>query len=173
MKVFTPDLIERLGSAGDAVAAAAHEEWENALSRYDEYLKSIESGLPQHIRDFNNLLLHDAIVWSIVRQGNQFIMSLRKDIPPQDVVILTYFLTEEPFLNKEALPSAQRSPVMDFLYDEFELLPEKEYSQCILFGNGWEMRLRFSDVQVNLASPVYPLPNTVLVPVTSAIAKSA
>src|SRR5262249_47053576 len=133
MKFFTPDLIQRLNSADAALAHAAQEEWENAVQRYEEYYKSIEPGLPQHIREFNNLLLHDAIVWSIVRRGNQLMMSLRKDVPPQDVVILTYFLTDEPLLDKEVLPPGQRSPVMDFLYDEFELLPEKDYSQSILF----------------------------------------
>lgn len=92
------------------------------------------------------------------------------------MVILTYFLTEDPFLDKESLPAGVRGPVMDFQYDEFELVREANrviYSQDILFGNGWELRIRFSDVQVSLASPVYPLPDTVLVPVASAVARSA
>ena len=75
-----------------------------------------------------------------------------------------------------ALPPAQRSPVMDYQYDEFELIREQDrniYAQSILFGNGWEMRLRFSDLQVSLGSPVYPLVGTVLVPVACAVAKSA
>jgi hypothetical protein len=103
-------------------------------------------------------------------------MVLRKDIPPQDVLILTYFLTQEPIVDKNALPACCRGPVMDFQYDEFELISENDrkiYSQDILFGNGWEMRLRFRDVQVSTASPVYPLSNAVLVPVESAVAKSA
>jgi hypothetical protein len=176
MKYFTPSLIERLGSADEAVAGAAQEEWEKILERYEAYLQSIEPELPEHIRAFNNLLLHDALVWSIVRQGDQLIMVLRKDIPPRDVVILTYLLTEEPVLDEQALPAGQRGPVMDFQYDEFELLREQGrslYSQSILFGNGWEIRLRFSDVRVSVASPVYPLPDTVLVPVACAIARSA
>ena len=176
MKFFTAELIERLGCAGEAVAGAAHEEWENALARYEHYMQSIESELPGHIREFNSLLLHDAMVWSIVRRGDQLIMVLRKDIPPQDVVILTYSLIGEPFVDKEALPPAQRSPVMHYQYDEFELIREKDrniYAQSILFGNGWEMRLRFSDLQVSLGSPVYPLVGTVLVPVACAVAKSA
>jgi hypothetical protein len=176
MKLFSPNLIERLGSADEAVAAAAHEEWESVLERYEGYLQSIEPELPEHIRAFNNLLLHDAIVWSIVRQGDQLIMVLRKDIPPRDVVILSYFLTEEPVLDEQALPVGQRGPVMDFQYDEFELLREQGrnlYAQSILFGNGWEIQLRFSDVRVSVARPVYPLPDTVLVPVTCASARSA
>src|SRR5207253_11271400 len=141
MKYFTPELIERLGSTDDAVAGAAHKEWENALQRYENYLKSIEAELPEHVREFSELLLHDAIVLSIVRRQEQLIMVLRKDIPPRDVLILTYFLTQEPVVDQNALAACCRGPVMDFQYDEFELISENDrtvYSQSILFGNGWE-----------------------------------
>jgi hypothetical protein len=158
MKYFTRELMERYGSSDDAVADAAHEEWEAALERY---LASIERELPDHIREFNKLLLHDAIVWSIARQGNRLILVMRKDIPPRDVVILTYSLTEEPVIDdKEAGPPEQRGAVMDFQYDELELVREhgsKSYAQSIVFGNGWEMTPRFSDVQVALVEPIYPV----------------
>jgi hypothetical protein len=81
MNFFTPNLIERLGSNNESVAAAAHEEWENNLDRYQSYLASIGPELPEHIRQFSDLLLHDAIVWSIIRQRDQLIMVLRKHIP--------------------------------------------------------------------------------------------
>ena len=65
---------------------------------------------------------------------------------------------------------------MDFQYDEFELIREggrRTFAQSILFGNGWEMAC-LNDVQVDLAEPVYPLPGTVFVPVsTPAAAPSA
>jgi hypothetical protein len=176
MKYFTPDLIERLGCTAAAVAGAAQEEWEGALQRYESYLKSVGAELPKHIREFSELLLHDAIIWSIVQQQDQLIMVLRKDIPPQNVLILTYFLTQEPIVDKNALPACCRGPVMDFQYDELEIMSENDrkiYSQSILFGNGWEMRLCFHDVQVSSASPVYPLSDTVLVPVAATAAKSA
>jgi hypothetical protein len=54
MKYFTPDLIERLGSTDEAVAGAAHEEWEGALQRYESYLQSIDAELPKHIRNLAN-----------------------------------------------------------------------------------------------------------------------
>ena len=48
-----------------------------------------------------------------------------------------------------------RLQVMDFQYDEFDLVREvggsKVYVQSIVFGNGWEMTLRFTDVRVTLA----------------------
>jgi Protein of unknown function (DUF4085) len=177
MKYFPRDLLERYGSLDDAVANAAHAEWEAALERYEQYLQSIEAELPEHVREFNRLLLHDAVVSSIARQGDRLIMVLRKNIPPRDVVTLTYTLTAEPVIDKDALPADARGPVMDLQHDEFELVREggrNTYAQTILFGNGWEMTLRFSDVQVTLADPVYPLPDTLLVPVPAAqVAKSA
>lgn len=127
------------------------------------------------MREFTGLLLHDAHVHGIARQGNQLILILHKDIPPCDLAIVTYTLTEEPWIDYEALPAGERSPVMDYLYDEFNVLqdgPTTSYTENILFSNGWEIRLRFRDVQVTLGQPVYPLPDTMLVPVpTSAPAR--
>ena len=62
-------------------------------------------------------------------------------------------------------------------YSVFELLRPHErstYPQSIVFGNGWEMTLRFADLRVTLAEPIYPVAGTVLVPVSeTAIARSA
>lgn len=177
MKHFTRDLIERYGSPDDAVARAADAEWEAALERYDRDLRAIEPELPEHVRAFTRLLLHDAMVWSIARQGDRLIMVLRKDVPPRDVVTLTYTLTEEPVIDREALTPVFRGQVMDFRYDEFEQIRQggrQTYAQSILFGNRWEMTLRFSDVQVSLAEPIYPPPGAVFVPVsTPGAARSA
>ena len=116
-------------------------------------------------------------VYSMARKGDQLIMVLLKDIPPRDLVILTYVLTEEPYIDPVALPPADRSPVMDFLYDEFDLVrigDEQHYTQSILFGNGWEVRLRFRDVRVTLAEPLYPSRDTpVLAPPGGMVARTA
>ncbi len=158
MKYFTRELKERYASADGAVADAADAEWETALERYEHYLASINSELPEHIRTLNQLLLHDAIVWSIARDGTKLIIVMRKNIPPRELVILTYTLTEEPVIDRGALPAELCRTVMDFQYDEFELLRQdgtQSYAQSIVFGNGWEMTVRFSDVRVTTAEPVY------------------
>jgi hypothetical protein len=177
MRYFTRDLIERYASPDDAVAAAADAEWEAVHERYEQHLRAIEPGMPEHIREFQNLLLQGAVVWSIARRDDQLIIVLRKDIPPRDLVILTYTLAGEPTIDREALPKAQRSSVMDFRYDEFDLVREREwsgYTQSILFGNGWEVSLRFRDVQFTLAAPLYPVPGMTLVPAgTSAVPHSS
>src|SRR5206468_3112669 len=102
---------------------------------------------------------------------------LRKDIPPQDLVVLTYTLLEEPRLDPEALPPERRLQVLDFQYDEFDVTTldgQQVYSQSIMFGNGWEMALRFRDVQVTLAEPLYPAAGTLLIPApTGALPQSA
>jgi len=167
MKHFTRDLIERYGSPNEAVARAADAEWEQALERYEEGLQSIEAQLPEHIRAFTKLLLHGALVLSVARQGDKLILVLRKDIPPRDVVILTYTLIGEPAIDSDALPPDRRTSVMEYLYDEFELVSDggrQTYAQSILFGNGWELSLRFSDVQVSVGEPVYPPPGVTFVP---------
>jgi len=171
MKYFTRDLIERCGSTDDAVAGAAEREWEAANSRYEEHLQSIEADFPEHIRAFSNLLLHDALVWSIARQGENLIMVLRKDIPPPTLVILRYTLTRDPMIDPQALSPEQRVEVMDFQFDELDLIRQGNrvtYSQCILFGNGWEMTLHFSDVQITQAELLYPFPEGMLIVPTSA-----
>ena len=48
----------------------------------------------------------------------------------------------------------------DFQFDEFDVLEEAGrplYTESIVFGNGWLMRLRFRDVRVSLAQPMYPV----------------
>jgi hypothetical protein len=162
MKYFTPELLAQLDSTDAATANAADAEWDRRLEEYEAALQRLSPEMPAHIREFNQLLLHDARVESIARHGNQLVMVLHKDVPPRQVVILTYDLTEEPLVNAEALPPGQRSPVMDFLYDELDLVrdgDQHQYTQSILFGNGWEMRLCFRDVRVTLAEPIYPVPS--------------
>ncbi len=159
MRYFTPELIARLNSTDDAVVNAAEAEWDRRLEAYEEELRRIEPDLAEHIREFNNLLLHDARVESLARRDEQLIMVLRKDIPPRDLVILTYTLAGEPVIDTEALPRETRSEVMEFDYDEFGVLHEGGqtlYIQSILFSNGWEVRLSFHDVRFILAKPLYP-----------------
>ena len=173
MKYFTRDLIERYGALDDdAISRAAEAEWEATLARYEQQLRSIEPKLPEHIRAFTRLLLHDALVLSIARQGDKLLMVLRKDIPPKDVVLLTYSLISEPVIDREALSSEHNGRAMEYLYDEFELVQDghrQTYAQSILFGNGWELSLRFSDVHVNLADPLYPQPGTIFGPVSASM----
>ena len=162
MNYFTPELIARLNSADEQAANAADAEWDRRLERYEEHLRQIEPELPEHARAFARLLLHDATVCGVARRGDQFLLVLHKAIPPRELVVLTYTLLEEPFIDREALPPDMRSEGMDFQYDEFELVRDgasRSYRQAILFGNGWEVRLSFRDVRVAVGDPLYVYPD--------------
>jgi hypothetical protein len=101
MKYFTPELIARLASSDDAVVNAAEAEWDRRQQAYEEEIQRIEPELPEHVREFNNLLLHDARVESLVRRDGQLILVLRKDIPPRDLVIIAYTLAGEPVIDRD------------------------------------------------------------------------
>lgn len=159
MKFFTRDLYRRCRSTDETVLNAACEEWEQANEAYERHLAAIEPELPPHIREFAALLLHDAKVQSIARQGNQLILVLHKDIPPRDLVILNYELDGEPIVEPFSDTPCDWSQPTTFQFDELDIVREGEikfYSQSIVFGNGWLMRLCFRDVRLTVAQSVYP-----------------
>ncbi len=161
MRYFTPELLAQLRSDDEATVRAAEAEWDRRLDLYEQEMRRIEPDLPEHMRQFNDLLLHDARVCILARRDAEFIMVLHKDIPPRNLVIVTYELTGDPVIHAEALPPETRSVVMDFDYDEFGLLHEGDqlhYTQSILFSNGWEMQLRFHDARFVLADPLFAMP---------------
>jgi hypothetical protein len=160
MKFFTRELYERCQSDVEAVLDGAEEQWESALQAYDQQQKEIATKLPTHLRAFQELLLHDAAVQSIGRQGDRLILILRKDIPPRDLIILSYALDGEPVLEPFARNPRDWTRPTDFNFDEFDLIHEKGkiiYTQEIVFGNGWLLRLRFRDVGITRAVPVFPI----------------
>ncbi len=176
MKYFTPELIARLGSTDEDVADAADAEWDEIHERYVQHLQEIRSRMPEHQRQVEDLLLHDADVWSMARQADKFIVVLRKNIPPRELVILTYTLTAEPVIDTEALAEPDRSPVMQFLYNELDLVQESDppvYSESILFSNGWEIQLRFRDVHAIRADEVYSVFGTPQVPLPTPVGAHA
>ena len=160
MNYFTPELMARIGSPDETVANGAAAEWDRLLERYEQRLQQLRADMPPRVRAFSDLLLHDAEVLTMAARGHEFIVVLRKDIPPRDVLILTFTLAAGPMINTAALPPEEIAPVMQFLYDELDVVREGDqqvYSESILFSNGWEVQLRFRDVQVVLADPVYPV----------------
>jgi hypothetical protein len=160
MKFFGRELYERCRSDDPAILDAAEDEWESALQQYEQHLQAIEPHLPAHLREFLGLLLHDAMVQSIGRQDDRLVLILRKDIPPRDLIILTYELEREPLLEPFAPSARDWTQPTDFNFDEFDVLHEDGqtvYTQEIVFGNGWLLRLRFRNLQVTRAAAVFPL----------------
>jgi hypothetical protein len=160
MKFFTRELYERCQSDDDAVLDAAEEEWESALEHCEQHLQAIGAQLPAHLRQFQELLLHDAVVQSIAREGDRLFLILRTDIPPHDLVILCYDLEREPVLEPFARCPRDWGPSTDFNCDEFDVIHEEGralYTQDIVFGNGWLLRLCFRDVRVTRAASLFPV----------------
>jgi hypothetical protein len=159
MKYFTRDLYRHCHSTEEAALNSACEEWEQANEAYEQHLAALEPEFPPHLHELVDLLLHDAKVRSIAQQGNQLILVLHKDIPPQDLVIFNYDLEGEPVVESFVDAPADWSRPTTFQFDELDVEcagDNKIYRQSIVFGNGWLMRLRFRDVQVTVAKSIYP-----------------
>src|SRR5207244_1311307 len=112
-----------------------------------------------HLREFNELLLHDAALQVLARDENRLLMVLKKDVPPRDVIVLSYDLDDLPVLVPfEKQPREWQKPTR-FDFDEFDQLQERDqtvYLQSIVFANGWELRLRFRDLRMTTAVPLCP-----------------
>jgi hypothetical protein len=159
MRFFTRDLYRRCRSTDEAVLSTACEEWEQANEAYERHLAAIVPGFPPHLREFAELLLHDAKVHFIARQDTLLILVLHKDVPPRDLVILCYDLDGEPVVEPFADAPTDWNQPTTFQFDELDIVNEAKsnlYTQSIVFGNGWLMRLRFHDVGMTVAQPMYP-----------------
>jgi hypothetical protein len=163
MKFFTRDLYRRCQSRDESILDAACAEWEQANEAYARHLAAQEVGWPPHLRQFADLLLHDAKVQSIARQDHRLILVLHKDIPPREVVILRCDLIGDPTVEPFAEFPADWNRPTPFQFDEidYEKIDNEDiYCQSIVFSNGWEMRLRFRDVQTTVAQATHPVPVT-------------
>jgi hypothetical protein len=176
MKFFTPELHVRTQDfTSDAAMDEADAAGEAANAEYARHLQAIEAEMPECYRQFDGLLLHGAQAWTVAWNNDRFFLVLHKDIPPRDVVILSYTLARPPYIKRDVFPPLYRSSVMSFLYDEFDLVrevDERVVVQSILFANGWEVRLHFRNVEVTLAEPLYPPTGTMLVPAPTAVISS-
>jgi hypothetical protein len=161
MKFFTPDLYARCQSRDETILDSATEEWEQANERYEQQVQALEARMPPQLHEFTSLLLHDARILALARDGERLFMVLHKDIPPRDVVFLVYHLDGEPILEPFAQSPRDWSRQTDFQFDELDVVEGSDppaYQQEIVFGNGWLLRLRFRDVQVTLAQALAPNP---------------
>jgi hypothetical protein len=161
MKFFTRELYRRCRSSDEDVVDAASAEWEQANERYEQHLREVEARMPPEVREMTSLLLHDARVQAIAQRGSRLLMVLQKDVPPRDLVFLDYELDGEPALEPFLDSPRDWARPTDFQFDEVgvdEQGGRPVFTQSIVFGNGWLLRLRFRGVKVTLASPVVPVP---------------
>jgi hypothetical protein len=164
MKYFTPELYARLQDfRSDEAMDAADAAWEKATQRYRRHLRRIWPELPETLRSLlDNVYLHDADVLSMGEQGETFLIVLRLDVPPNELLILKYTLAERAVIRTAAFSTANHAGPMQWMYDEVGLLRGKKAgcTHSILFSNGWEVELRLRGLEVVRAQTVYPLPVT-------------
>ena len=152
MKYFTPSLYGRMQAIVEDEVEAAHAEWERAVDRYERRLSKIRPTLPKPLRYLlEDLYLHDANVLSLARNGDKFVIVLELEVPPKNLVVITYTLAGKPVIDFAALPPEHCTTHPLWMYDEVNVSQKRLYSHEILFSNGWHVRLRFRAVEVVVA----------------------
>jgi hypothetical protein len=163
MRYFTPELILMGQSNEEAILDEQERLWEEAGARYVAYLDTIRPRFPPGLRHLDeHYYLHDAVIQGMGQRDRSFVIILQLDTPPQSILTLSYDLVEAPRILKDVLPaeSCGTGPRVDWQYDEIEMGPgdPPTWRQSILLGNGWELTLHFSDVQVQEVQAILPAP---------------
>jgi hypothetical protein len=97
------------------------------------------------------------------QRGDSFVISLQLDVPPNDLLTITYTLVGPPQVQQETFPWVTNASPVDWLYEEVEQVPardRKHFAHSILFSNGWEIRLPFREVHTTTVFPLLPHPRT-------------
>jgi hypothetical protein len=164
MNYFTREryLAQQLSDA--AAMDAADAAWEQAVARYDAYLQTIRPDLPECTRQLlDGFDRHDARVLSMGQRGDTFLISMQLDVPPNELLTITYTLAGPPEMKTEKFPGGEGSAPPRWLYDEIELVQQGDRKHCIhsiVFSNGWETHIPFRDVQMATAIPMFPHPRS-------------
>jgi hypothetical protein len=161
MRYFSRVRYLALQNPDESAVHAADADWEQAVDRYEAYLETIRPGLSESARQLlDGFHLHDARVLSMGRNGDRFTISLQLDVPPRELLTLTYELVGEPEVRKELFPWAKESSALAWLYDELSSGEGggQHLVHSILLSNGWELDLPFRDVQLVTAYPMFPNP---------------
>ena len=176
MNYFTRQRYLALQERGDDAMDAADAAWEEAVQHYDAYAQNIRPEMPESVRELlDGFFLHDARVLSMGRRSDTFVISVQLDVPPNELLTITYTPAGAPEIKQEPFPWAAPGATPSWLYEEIELIREGDqsyFAHSILFSNGWEARLPFREVRLTTAYPTFPLPRT-LHPTTPASASQS
>jgi hypothetical protein len=130
MKYFTPDMLERYGSADDADADQAQAAWEIASEDYSRQYKSIERSLPSRFRSvLDRFYLHDARLFGASVEAPYLFLTMQLDAPPHEVLVVQYHLLKKPVILHSARVS-DPCPFFEWLYDEVDV---KEVDSIVFF----------------------------------------
>src|SRR5262249_23781502 len=125
MKYFTRQRYIAMQDSDDEAVRRSDEDWEAAVDRYDAYLRSIRPQLPEAVRPLvDGFYLHDASVLSVGQRGDRFVITLRLDVPPNEVLTIVYHLAGPPQMRKERFPRGAEEGAPIWLYEELDLVGE-------------------------------------------------
>lgn len=161
MKYFTVDLLRRFQSSDDQIADAADDEWERMGEEYRAWFKSIRSQLPAGMRELHRkYYLHDASVFPLKASRKEFVMRLKLDTPPHEELLLRYHLAKKPRFVFHSSVAEKGCPYLIWLYHEIEQVKHSgQFSHSILFNNGIELTLLFTDLELTLLNSGNPDPS--------------
>jgi hypothetical protein len=154
MKFLTPELYAKFQATDDASMDAADAEWEVASEHYNQRFDAIRDKLPKNLLEFlDAYYLHDADILRLARSSDLFVIELRPDWPPRDLILLQYSLIQEPVIDTEALPEQHRTSHVQWMYDELDYVESQGcVSHAIMLSNGWTLDLRFREIKIIVAN---------------------
>src|SRR5947209_6519500 len=119
MNYFTRDRYLALQDPHEGAMDAADADWEAAVAAYDVHLQRLRPEMPESVRQLlDGFYLHDARVLSIGQRGEAFVISLRLDIPPNDLLTIFYNVSGRVVVTQELFPWAKETdPIVDWIYD--------------------------------------------------------
>jgi len=155
MKYFTPELLARYGSPDDAVADAAHAEWETATDTYQKHFRSIERHLPKKLRGLlRRYHFHDAAIGFVGTKDQVLHLTAQLDAPPRETVFLRYRLVSDVRMTARSSIGGDTKGPLIWLYDEIDVVSEGVFpiiEQRILFSSGLELSIQFQDISYSTA----------------------
>ena len=161
MKYFTPQLLGRVRSANEAVAAKALVDWDQAITRSQRRWQKIKTAVPKNVRRFeaDTVCLHAAQVLSMGRRSELFVLVAETEPPRQELVILTFFLDKEPLIEQADLVDRSTTGFVMWLYEEWDLDRRGNCRFDLLLSNGWVLKLRYRDFQYLVVQRIRPAAN--------------
>ena len=182
MNYFRQDLLARFGSQDEAVALAAQEELEAQSEAYAKRLAQIRDKIPPRLRELQErYYLHDSRVlmaWPPDSPTEQYglpwnglinwgagvkvlytafaSITLQLDPSPKELIVLNY--------RQNAITAwaplelgGERTPYLEWSHDEIDIVEGNDgpqFQHTILFSNGYEWQIRFSDFDFATLKPL-------------------
>lgn len=150
MRFMTANLVNRTNNEAEDNEKVA-EEWEANLVKYEAWLNDNETKLPTAAQKFLNLMcLHDAYLVEWPNARNDTLRIATRTVFNSDdktmMVGMTYTLDGDLAVSAEKHEGPGFGDSADYywLYDEFDIDDEGKFVHHILFSNGFELHVKFS-----------------------------